>query len=130
MIALNTNLLARLLLRDDERQHAAVVALLEQPRHYTAPVTVMLELVWVLESADCTPAEVAHALRLLFGLPNFRPLEREALVSALTGYEAGLDFADALHLALSAKAQQFLTADKSVAKRAKRKGLAPPVELV
>ena len=50
MIAFDTNLLARLLLRDDKRQHARVVQLFAGQQDFTAPVSVMLELVWVLES--------------------------------------------------------------------------------
>jgi len=42
MIALDTNLLARLLLQDDKAQHARVRALLATDRVFTAPVTVLL----------------------------------------------------------------------------------------
>lgn len=49
MIALDTNLLARLLLQDDAAQHAKVKALFKTRQIFTAPVTVLLELVWVLE---------------------------------------------------------------------------------
>ena len=55
MIAVDTNVLARLLLRDDEAQYRKVVKLFGDGRDYTAPVTVMLELVWVLESYGNPP---------------------------------------------------------------------------
>ena len=42
MIALDTNLLARLLLRDDAAQYKKVKALFETRQVFTAPVTVML----------------------------------------------------------------------------------------
>ena len=45
---------------------------------------------------------VARALRLLLGLPNFKPREAESLWFALASFDRGMDFADALHLALSA----------------------------
>jgi predicted nucleic-acid-binding protein len=48
MIALDTNILARLLLRDDGDQYQRAVSLLGDGRAYTAPPTVLLELVWVL----------------------------------------------------------------------------------
>ena len=48
MIALDTKVLARLLLKDDAAQYKRVRQLLSQAQDYTAPVTVMLELVWVL----------------------------------------------------------------------------------
>ena len=57
MIALDTNLLARLLLRDDTRQHVRVMQLLAGQQNFTAPVSVMLELVWVLEVNDCSAAD-------------------------------------------------------------------------
>ena len=79
MIALDTNILARLLLNDDPVQFKQAHDLLARPNEYTAPPTVMLELVWVLESYDCTHAEVVQALRMLLGLPNFKPKSFEAL---------------------------------------------------
>jgi len=45
MIVLDTNVLARLLLRDDARQYHRARSLLAKPQDFTAPVTVMLELV-------------------------------------------------------------------------------------
>lgn len=132
MIALDTNILARFLLRDDEAQYNAASALLKKARHYTTPPTVLIELVWVLESTDCDRTTIAHALRLLFNLPNFEPLEFDAVLRALNSYETGMDFADAMHLALSgkAKAVSLITADKAFAKRAKNQGTYPPVELL
>jgi predicted nucleic-acid-binding protein len=50
MIAVDTNILARLLLRDDEAQYLKAVHLFDDGRDYTAPPTVILELVWVLGS--------------------------------------------------------------------------------
>jgi predicted nucleic-acid-binding protein len=132
MIALNTNVLARFLLRDDETQYQAAAALLNKVGPYTTPPTVLIELVWVLESTDCDRSTIAHAFRLLFKLPNFEPLEFDAVLRALNWYEAGMDFADSMHLALSgkAKADSFITADKAFAKRAKKEEASPPIELL
>lgn len=132
MIALDTNTLARFLLRDDEAQYKIAAALLKKARHYTTPPTVLIELVWVLESADCDRTAIAHALRLLFNLPNFEPLKFDAVLRALNWYETGMDFADSMHLALSgkAKADSFITFDKAFAKRAKKEETFPPVELL
>ena len=127
MIALDTNLLARLLLRDDKRQHARVVQLLAGQQDFTAPVSVMLELVWVLEVNDCSAADIVRGLNLLLGLPNFKPRQADALRQALQGYAQGLDFADALHLALSHGSQELATFDKAFARKAGKLGLLPPV---
>lgn len=130
MIALDTNLLARLLLRDDKRQHARVVQLLAGQQDFTAPVSVMLELVWVLEVNDCSTADIVRGLNLLLGLPNFKPQQADALRQALLGYAQGLDFADALHLALSQASQELATFDKAFARKARKLGWAPPVVVV
>jgi predicted nucleic acid-binding protein len=50
-----------------------------------------------------------------------------ALLRALNGFEGGADFADALHVALSAQAESFVTFDQSLIKRAKRLDLQPAV---
>ncbi len=130
MIALDTNLLARLLLRDDKKQHARVVDLLASKQDFTAPITVMLELVWVLEVNDCGPDDIVRGLHLLLGLPNFKPPQIEALRQALLGYAQGLDFADALHLALSHSSLELATFDKAFARKAGKLGLVPPVVAV
>ncbi len=83
VIALDTNVLARLLLRDDSRQHERVLPWLAQPGDFTAPITVMLELVWVLEVNDCSVLQIAEGLELLLRLPNFKPAEPQALRAAL-----------------------------------------------
>ena len=129
MIALDTNLLARLLLQDDAAQHKRAKALFKTQQTFTAPVTVLLELVWVLESRDCSAEQVALGLTALLDLPNFKPERADALREALRSYAAGMGFADALHLALSAGEQQFMTFDKAFARRAKKMGLKPDVVL-
>jgi predicted nucleic-acid-binding protein len=130
MIALDTNLLARLLLRDDKRQHARVLQLLSGQQDFTAPVTAMLELVWVLEVNGCSDSDIVRGLNLLLGLPNFKPQQADALRQALLGYAQGLDFADVLHLALSHDSQELATFDKAFARKAGKLGLMPPVVAV
>ena len=130
MIALDTKILARFLLKDDPAQFKLAVDLLSQNVSYTAPPTVMLELVWVLESYDCTREEIVLALHTLLGLPNFKPKSFEALCHATRGYEAGMDFGDALHLALSVEDDSFVTFDKALGKLAARRDVAPPVQML
>ena len=123
MIALDTNILARLLLADDAAQLARVKSLLGKKQNYTAPITVMLELVWLLEANDCTPTEIERGINLLLGLANFKPASTQELKQALAWYADGLGFADALHLALSQDAKQLVTFDKKFAKLAKKCGV-------
>lgn len=130
MIALDTNLLARLLLRDDARQHTRVRQLLAQEQDFTAPVTVVLELVWVLEVNGCSTDDIVRGLKLLLGLPNFKPQQADALHQALQWYAQGVDFADALHLALSGTSEELATFDKAFARKAGKLGTVPPVVTV
>ena len=127
MIALDTNLLARLLLQDDTAQHARVKTLLATDQVFTAPVTVFLELVWVLEANDCTASDIARGLTLLLGLPNFKPEQAGAVRAAIHGYTQGMDFADALHLALSGDSDAFMTFDKAFVRKAGKLGASPRV---
>jgi len=128
VIALDTNLLARLLLKDDAVQHARVKALLLTDQLFTAPITVFLELVWVLEVNDCARDEIVHGLGLLLGLKNFRPPHAAAVREALRCYGGGMDFADALHLALSSADDALLTFDKPFVRKAAK--LKTPVRVL
>ncbi len=130
MIALDTNILARFLLKDDLAQFKLATELLSRDTICTAPPTVMLELVWVLESYDCMREEIVLALHTLLGLPNFKPKSFEALCHATRGYEAGMDFGDALHLALSVEDDSFVTFDRALGKLATGRDVAPPVQVL
>lgn len=116
MISLDTNILARYLLNDSPAQADIAEKLLHGTEPCTAPITVFLELVWVLESCDCARQEIAKPIRLLCGLDNFKPQNLDALAYALNWYEGGMDFGDALHLAMSAKETAFKTFDKAFVK--------------
>lgn len=127
MITLDTNVLARYLLKDDAAQFERARTLIEGAQSMTAPLTVMLELAWVLEVNDCERAEIIRAFRLLIGLPNFTQRQPECLLYALNWYESGMDFADALHLATSRQDKFLVTFDRDFAKIARRLGAFPAV---
>lgn len=130
MISLDTNILARYFLNDDPKQAKSATALLSKKQDYTAPPTVILELVGVLRANGCEREEILKALKLLLGLPNFKPKQFEALCYAVHWYEQGIDFADALHLALSAGDQAFCTFDKALAKSSAKIGTMPTVQAI
>ena len=129
MIAIDTNLLLRLVLEDDPVQQARVNALLKTGKLITAPATVLLELVWVLQSRGFSAAHIIHGLTALLNIPNFKPEHGIAIREAMHGYQSGMDFADALHLALSAPHEKFMTFDKAFARQAKKLGLRPDVAM-
>jgi len=125
MISLDTNILARFLLNDTPTQAAAAERLLSGTEKCAAPVTVFLELAWVLESCGCTRAEIADAIRLICGLKNFTMQDLGVLISALHWYENDMDFADSLHLAMSTGCSEFITFDKALVKTSKKLTTSP-----
>lgn len=126
MISVDTNLLARFLLKDDPAQHRRALAVLESDEEVFIPITVLLELAWVLRIRDSTREEILASLRGILALPRVRSQHEEAVRIALAWIEAGMDIADAFHLALSGKASRFLTFDAALARRARKLGTQPP----
>jgi len=126
MISVDTNLLARFLLKDDPVQHRRAVAVLESDAEVYIPVTVLLELAWVLKARDATREEILAALRGILALPRVRSQHEDAVRIALGWVEAGMDPADALHLALSGKASRFLTFDTALARQSGKLRTQPP----
>ena len=134
MKSLDTNVLVRFFVDDADdlqaaKQRPAAVAALSGRAFVT--VTVLLELEWVMRGFYTLPRrDFARALRALSGIEHIALEDRDAVLSALEAFDAGLDFADALHLARSSRAATFCTFDKALAKRARARGLLPAVELL
>lgn len=134
MKSLDTNVLARFFIDDDDdeeaaRQRPAAVAALSQRAFVT--VTVLLELEWVMRGFyGLTAREVGQVFRALAGIETISIEDRGAVIAALDADEQGVDFADALHLARSARGSAFVTFDQRLAKRARGLGLSPEVELL
>ena len=108
MIALDTNVLVRLLVEDDPPQTTAVRELLESSfstgEDCFVGDPVLCELEWVLDSCYRVPcARFLEMLQELAANPHFVFESRTVLRRALDAYEAGKgDFSDYL---ISAKAQ-------------------------
>jgi predicted nucleic acid-binding protein len=132
MIFLDSSVLARLILQDEPAAHAAARDLLRQPRRFGVTGTVLLELVWLLQGKGIGPSDLSRALGAILALPNLHCPDIEAVWTAQMAHTAGMDFADALHLAISAEAGAtgFVTADPQMARHAQRLGLQPPVVLL
>lgn len=119
MIAIDTNVLVRLVVADDPAQARRARKLLEK-NDVVVAATVLLEAEWVLRSAyGFEPAQIARAFRRFLGLPRVSPDSPAAVAQALDAYDAGLDFADALHLAATPDAEAFFTFDKRLARAAR-----------
>jgi predicted nucleic-acid-binding protein len=118
-IAVDTNILVRFLTHDDEQQYQQAYTLFQSPRVYIA-TTVFLETEWVLRYAyKYDASEIIRAFRMLVGLPNVEAEDSGKLANALTWHQAGLDFADALHLASSQQCDALYTFDREFAKKGK-----------
>jgi predicted nucleic acid-binding protein len=95
-------------------------------RGRTAPgppdrLTLLLETEPVLRAAyGFEPAQIHAAFVNLLGLPNLHTDAPERVHQALDWFANGLDFADALHLALSRPADKFATFDETLVRRAKK----------
>jgi predicted nucleic-acid-binding protein len=128
LIALDTNILARYLLDDEPAQARAARRLLADAKaEYWIPVTVVLELAWVLRKGDAPRSVVMERLRDLLSLRNVRVQNADLVFQALRWAAQGMDLADALHLVLSGKAERFATFDEALVKQARKLGVQPPV---
>ena len=128
MRALDTNVLVRALVQDDAAQGRRAQACLSAQQVYV-PVTVILELEWVLRSRyGYSPKAIADAMEKLAILENAIVGEQAAVIAAAAKMRQGWDFADALHHALAAGCDDFATFDPNLARRAGRDdSTAPPV---
>ncbi|PIG93952.1 type II toxin-antitoxin system VapC family toxin [Gloeocapsopsis sp. IPPAS B-1203] len=119
MIAVDTNIVVRLLTQDDEQQYNKSLQLFQEQDIFI-PDTVLLETEWVLRFAySFKPSEICQAFRNLLGLPNVQLRNASLVAQALQWHENGLDFADALHLSQSKSCSIIYTFDTKFANRAK-----------
>jgi predicted nucleic-acid-binding protein len=124
MPALDTNVLVRYIVQDDARQLAAARRLISrcvaEGSTLFVPVTVLLELEWVLRSSfEFGKDDVLLALSSLFSAADLSFESERALEVALQLFRKGsADFADCLHAALATQAgeQPLWTFDKAAAK--------------
>lgn len=93
-IAVDTNVLLRAVLDDDEAQQKAAIEALETADAVAISVQSLCEFVWVLDRAYKTPrADIAAALRLVLDIRNVA-IDGPAVEAGLLLLEAGGDFAD------------------------------------
>ena len=122
MIAVDTNVLARYLLRGDVRQHARATALFERARAKGEAVfvsdVVLCELVWVLARRYGIPRPtIVATLSELLRTRELAFSATDRLTRALKAFDAGKgDFADYLirEHALAAGCDRVMTFDRAV----------------
>ena len=136
MIAVDTNLLARVYCDDPEDSEArrqrplARKVMVESPSVFV-PLSVILEFEWVMRGFyEAEPAAFCRAVEHLLGMPHVTVERWQAVKDALGLHLRGLAFADALHWASSAACERFVTFDdRGFARRARRLQLVPEVAL-
>ena len=129
MIAIDSNVLVRLLVNDDPAQGARARAAFETEEIWIAK-TVLLETFWVLRSVyDFDDLAIAHAIEGALGLPRVQVEDTERVKLALAAVADRIDIADALHVATTpGDARAFATFDQDLARRAKAR--LGPIEVL
>lgn len=129
--SVDTNVLVRLVAQDDPLQAQVVDRLFarhaKKSEMLLVPVTVVLELEWVLRSRlSQTKVQVLETLEALLTMVELSFESEDAVEQALVDYaEGGADFGEYLHLALARKARAlpFYTFDKKATRATGAKAL-------
>lgn len=116
MIAIDTNVILRLIVGDDPQQLAVARALIASER-VLVPLTATLECEWVLRSFyKYPPGAIAGAIDAMMVLDNIEFEHADGVRWALERLVAGADFADMVHMVQgkAAHATIFATFDGGV----------------
>lgn len=125
MRTVDPDIIVRHLTGDDPKQAARARASIDHEPVFV-PRTVLLEVEWVLRGVyDVPVTRIIPALRALAGVPGITFEDVSLAAQAMTWTEAGMDFADAGHLAAAADCDGFVTFDKRFARTAAGLGGVP-----
>ena len=128
MNAVDTNVLARWILCDDEAQYERALRILSQPCQVSW--TVLLELAWLLKShAGLDRPKIAAILTALLDTPTLHFPRPDALIWAVERFARGADIADVIHIASASEASAFVTFDKRLVAKAGPDSPIPVVSL-
>ncbi len=98
MTGVDTNVLARYLLRDDAAQATRAAQELERDDRFFIGIIVLCELVWVLETGyNFKRSEIATAIEKILATAQFEIEDKDLALSALQDFRRTLaDFSDCL----------------------------------
>ena len=114
MLAVDTNVLVRFVARDDAEQTRRADEIFRENRIWIAK-TVLLETEWVLRRRYLLRTTmIERAFRGLGGVLTVELEDAPAVAQALDWFAAGMDFADALHVASAGNARAFATFDRKL----------------
>jgi predicted nucleic-acid-binding protein len=129
MIAVDTNVLVRLLTEDDSKQTSAARSVFAGGPIWIAK-TVLLETAWVLRSHyGFEESRIRNAFASLLGLKNVHAEDESAVAEALAFTTHGMEFADAMHLSSRPPDVVFVSFDRSFVSKAKRAGASGVSEI-
>ncbi|MBA3897267.1 MAG: type II toxin-antitoxin system VapC family toxin [Sphingomonadaceae bacterium] len=113
MIALDTNVLVRWILRDDPAQSPKADEILAEP--FFMSTSVLTELGWALGSiAGMTRAEIARSVALLLRLPTANIAHAAEVRWAVERFATRGDWEDLIHIATSVGADAFGSFEKKL----------------
>ena len=122
MISLDTNILLRSVLDDDDKLSPVARRLIEKNLCHVSLLAIG-EMGFVLMSVHgVKPVAVAKSCRNLMAIPNIECEQEARLLDAMQGVDAGIDWFDALLWAGTPEGVTLLTFDKTFAKRASTLG--------
>lgn len=123
MKGIDTNVLVRYIVQDDQQQSQRATDFLEKECSINSPVfisaVILCELVWVLESAyEYSREDIVSVLESILRVRQFYIHEPELLWRASQGYAKGADFADhyIVHLNCHHGCTTTVTFDKKASK--------------
>ena len=124
MIALDTNILVRMLVEDDPDQAEKVQKTIRWAEKQAVKLLVLsevtIETVWVLESVyQCTREEIVRFLKKIIDTDTFVFPDFSVIMNAIDLYKTKGDFADFIIVGQSRvqQAEQMLSFDKKLQKR-------------
>ena len=116
MVAADTNIVLRFILKDDPVQSPRARDLIANNKIFI-PITVMLEAEWALRRVyKLAKSDVINALTAILETETIQVDQADFVSKALEFTARGADFADALHLASSTHCDWLATFDKDFVK--------------
>ena len=117
MIAIDTNIIIRVIVEDDAQQVSLAKDLMASNICYVSR-SVVQEVVWVLKkSYKASHEQIACVIDKLIATERMVLEDQAAIEQAVMWYRGGMDFADALHLASNVGGGLLYTFDKRFANK-------------
>ncbi len=128
MLSADTNVLARYLVRDDEKQTETADSTVRGGVHVS--LTVLMETSWLLSSRyGFDRKTIVRLFDVLRVTDSIWIAEEDQLDWLMARYSSGADFADLIHLIAARGQTGFATFDKNLRKRA-GDGTPIPIKLL